>query len=138
MSPIPPQPGEVITRTPGRGHLFPASFLVMLALAGWTMQAGSGIAVSSTSSRLAHSQRAHFVMGTVFTIETYHSDEAEAEAAIEAAFGEIRRTDELMSHYRPESEISLLNREAAQHPVPVQPELLELLQLARQIGRAHV
>ena len=44
----------------------------------------------------------------------YGYDRVQMEAAAEAAFDEVRRLDEMLSNYRPESEWSQVNREAAQ------------------------
>ncbi len=44
------------------------------------------------------------------------------------SFQEIDRLDNLMSHYKPESELSMINREAFHQTVAVTPELFNLLQ----------
>ncbi len=67
-------------------------------------------------------------MGTRITVELYHDDDNAATAAISAVMTEMRRIDDAMSPYKPESELSLVNREAAQHPVPISAELFGLLQ----------
>ncbi len=69
--------------------------------------------------------QARYVMGTVWTVETRgpRSDEA-----IEGAFTEIRRLDALLSTYRPESELSRVNRSAAKGWVPVSSETYALLE----------
>jgi thiamine biosynthesis lipoprotein len=46
---------------------------------------------------------------------------------VDAAFDEVDRIDRLMSHYKPESPLSRLNREAARGPVTVGPELFGFL-----------
>ena len=48
-------------------------------------------------------------------------------AVVGAALDEIDRVDRLMSHYRRDSPLSRLNREAAIGPVAVEPELLDFL-----------
>ena len=67
------------------------------------------------------------IMGTRIAVEAWHEDAAAAEAAIDAVLAEMRRIDELMSHYRPESQLSRVNREAASGPVRVDPELARLI-----------
>ncbi|HEY7740340.1 MAG TPA: FAD:protein FMN transferase [Steroidobacteraceae bacterium] len=67
------------------------------------------------------------IMGTRIAVEAWHEDAAAAEAAIDAVLAEMRRIDELMSHYRPESQLSRVNREAAAGPVRVDPELAQLV-----------
>ena len=57
------------------------------------------------------------VMGTTFTITAYGEDQYRADAAIDDAFEEARRLDQMLSNYRPESEWSVVNREAASRPV---------------------
>ena len=52
---------------------------------------------------------------------------AKMEAASDEAFEEARRLDDLLSNYKPESEWSKVNREAADHPVAVSPELFDLI-----------
>ena len=43
-------------------------------------------------------------------------------------FEEIDQLDEQMSNYKPESELSAINRDAAQHDVTVSPQLFRLIQ----------
>jgi thiamine biosynthesis lipoprotein len=47
--------------------------------------------------------------------------------AAEAALDEVDRIDRLMSHYKSDSPLSRVNREAAQHPVAVDPELFDFI-----------
>jgi thiamine biosynthesis lipoprotein len=49
------------------------------------------------------------------------------EAAADAAFDEVRRLDDLLSNYKPESEWSEVNRRAAERPMKVSQELFRLL-----------
>ena len=52
-------------------------------------------------------------MGSTYTIDLYGTDRVQMEAAADAAFDEVRRLDELLSNYKPESEWSQVNRHAA-------------------------
>lgn len=65
----------------------------------------------------------HAAMGTIFSIYLYASTEREAQALAEAAFDEVDRVDALLSNYRPLSELSRINREAAQTPVVTDREM---------------
>lgn len=56
--------------------------------------------------------------------------------AAEAAFDEVHRLDALLSNYKPDSEWSRINREAASGPVAVSPELFHLLAACIQYSRA--
>jgi len=73
-----------------------------------------------------HSREAP-VMGTRIAVEVWHADPAAAAAAIDAVFAEVRRIDALMSHYKPESQLSRINREAAATAVAVDRELAALI-----------
>ena len=72
-------------------------------------------------------ERSTDAMGATFSIVLYGSDQASMNQAIDAAFDEAHRLDDLASNYKPASEWSRINREAAVHPVAVSPELLRLL-----------
>jgi thiamine biosynthesis lipoprotein len=66
-------------------------------------------------------------MGSAYSVAVYGFDRDAMSAAVEAAFDEVRRLDSMLSNYKPDSEWSAVNREAAVHPVPVSPELFRLL-----------
>jgi FAD:protein FMN transferase len=67
------------------------------------------------------------IMGTAIHVELWSDDRAAAECAIDAVIAEMHRIDALMSPYKEDSELSLINREAAQRPVRVCDELFTLL-----------
>jgi len=66
-------------------------------------------------------------MGSTFTVALYGDDRVKMEAAADAALDEVRRLDELLSNYKPDSEWSLVNKRAAARPERVSPELFRLL-----------
>jgi len=68
------------------------------------------------------------IMGTRIIVELYHDDDNVANGAISAVMDEMRRIDDAMSPLKPESELSLVNRTAAEHPVKITDELFGLLQ----------
>ncbi|HEY5102813.1 MAG TPA: FAD:protein FMN transferase [Steroidobacteraceae bacterium] len=70
------------------------------------------------------------IMGTRIRVELSTIDAAKGAAAIDAVMAEMHRIDELMSHYKPESELSQINLKAAEEPVPVDRELFDLLKLS--------
>jgi thiamine biosynthesis lipoprotein len=74
-------------------------------------------------------------MGSTYSIALYGTDRIRMEAAIDAAFEEVRRLDELLSNYKPESEWSQVNRDAARKPVQVSPELFRLLDACMNYSR---
>jgi len=66
-------------------------------------------------------------MGTAITVVAWGEDRFRLQSGVSAALEEARRLEELLSNYRPQSEWSEVNRNAAQRPVPVSKELLDLL-----------
>ncbi len=74
------------------------------------------------------------IMGTRIAVELWHEDASEAERAIEAVLGEMHRVDALMSHYKPESQLSQINARAALAPVAVDSELASLIERAGKLS----
>jgi thiamine biosynthesis lipoprotein len=91
-------------------------------------------------ARLFRHEGARLSMACAYTIVAYGPDRQALPSAVEAALDEVDRIDRLMSHYRPESPLSRLNREAAAAPAPVDPELFdflaECLRYSRESGGA--
>jgi thiamine biosynthesis lipoprotein len=84
-------------------------------------------AASAGIPALACHEESREVMGCTGTVRACGQDAAELPAIVGAALDEIDRVDRLMSHYRRDSPLSQLNREAANGPVRVEPELLDFL-----------
>ncbi len=66
-------------------------------------------------------------MACVYAIEAYGPDRDGLPRVLDEALDEVDRIDRLMSHYKPESPLSRINREASQHPVAVPAELFDFL-----------
>ncbi len=66
-------------------------------------------------------------MGSTATVRACGPDAEALPAIVGEALDEVDRIDRLMSHYRRDSPLSRLNREAADGPVAVEPELLDFL-----------
>ncbi len=79
-------------------------------------------------------EREAAIMGTRIAVEVWHEDAGRAEAAIDAVIAEMHRIDELMSHYKPESQLSRINRDAATAPVKVDAELAGLIARALEFS----
>jgi thiamine biosynthesis lipoprotein len=75
-------------------------------------------------------ERTESIMGTRIYVEAWSDAAAKGDDAIDAVMAEMRRIDELMSHYKPESQLSAINARAAQEPVQVDPELFDLIKLS--------
>jgi thiamine biosynthesis lipoprotein len=66
-------------------------------------------------------------MACEYAIEAYGQDAEALPRIVEEGFDEVDRIDRLMSHYKSASPLSRVNREAAQHPVAVDPELFDFI-----------
>jgi FAD:protein FMN transferase len=75
------------------------------------------------------------IMGTRIFVELWADDHQRGEDAIDAVMAEMRHIDDTMSVYKPTSEVSEVNRLAAQKPVKISPELFNLLTTALQYSR---
>ena len=74
-------------------------------------------------------------MGTVFEIAAYDQSPGHATEAIEKAFQEIVRLDDLLSDYKPDSALSTLNRSAHFHAEKVPLDLYQVIDQAVQFSR---
>ena len=75
------------------------------------------------------------VMGTRVSVQLWHPDEKRATEAIRAVMDEMWRIDQLMSPFREQSELSRINRHAAEGAMPISRELFDLLQKAVEFSR---
>lgn len=74
-------------------------------------------------------------MGSTYTVELYGTDRIAMEAAADAAFDEVHRLDNMLSNYKPDSELSQVNQRAAKGPVKVSPEFFQLLERCQEYSR---
>jgi len=75
------------------------------------------------------------IMGTRIVVELWSDDEAKGNQAVQAVLDEMRHVDAAMSTYKPTSELSLVNAQAAKKPVPVSQELFDLLQTSIEYSK---
>jgi thiamine biosynthesis lipoprotein len=71
--------------------------------------------------------REEAIMGTSIRVELWHEEPMTGEAALDAVMEEMHRIDRAMSPFKPESELSRVNREAAKAPVRISEEMFELV-----------
>jgi thiamine biosynthesis lipoprotein len=76
-----------------------------------------------------------YIMGTVFEIAAYDQSPEHAADAIEKAFNEIVRLDDLLSDYKPDSALSKLNRTAHFHDAEVPADLYRVIEQAVKFSR---
>jgi thiamine biosynthesis lipoprotein len=107
---------QKLTRTMCRGvfAVLAMSCLMQPARAEWVRRVTDGI------------------MGTRITVELWSEDDDKAQSAIDAVLDEMRHIDTTMSTYKPTSEVSLVNAQAADGPMRIGKELFDLLVTARQ------
>ncbi|MBE9516138.1 MAG: FAD:protein FMN transferase, partial [Proteobacteria bacterium] len=74
------------------------------------------------------------VMGTLIQLELWADDERQAGRLMAKVMDEMQRIDYLMSHYKPDSELSLLNKSAAKDWVVVSKELFGLIDQSLQLS----
>jgi FAD:protein FMN transferase len=79
--------------------------------------------------------REEAIMGTRVAVELWSEDAALAQRAMDAVIEEMRRTDELMSTYKPQSQLSQVNAHASARPVPVDAEIIEVVERALAMSR---
>jgi thiamine biosynthesis lipoprotein len=96
---------------------------------------GCLLGLLASEARAEWFQREEPIMGTKVAVELWADSAAAADGALTAAMAEMHRIDALMSHYKPDSQLSAINAGAANAPVQVDPELFDLLQKALDFSR---
>ena len=86
---------------------------------------------SAAPSAAAWMRREEHIMGTAISVELWAEDAHLGAAACAAVMQEMHRIDRRMCPHRPDSELSRINREAAQRPVPLGDEMFQLLERAQ-------
>jgi thiamine biosynthesis lipoprotein len=77
-------------------------------------------------------RRTSFALGSAVAMSVWHRDSASGEAALDAAFAELEQVENVMSLYRPDSQISRLNRDSVlRQPHPY---LVTVLEFASRIA----
>jgi len=92
--------------------------------------------VFATSPALIRVDGAVDAMGTSFSIVAYGEDRVRLQTAVAEGLEEARRLDEMLSNYKPDSEWSQMNRQAADGPFNATKELFELLSACVGYSRA--
>src|SRR5690242_16633064 len=85
---------------------------------------------------LLHVERSAPAMGATFSMEMYGRKTVVMQAAAEKALAEAARIDRMLSNYQPDSELSKVNKYAAEAPVKVSQELFDLLTACLAYSRA--
>ncbi len=86
---------------------------------------------SDPAASLSAHKRAWAIMGTTLEMTVYRPQQADAAADFDAAFAEIETIDRLMSLYRADSELSVLNGSAGGAEMSVSAQTREVLAASR-------
>jgi FAD:protein FMN transferase len=82
------------------------------------------------AARAAWQDRTEAIMGTRVYVQVWSEDAAKGNEAMDAVMAEMRRIDNLMSHYKPESQLSQINQRGNTEAVQVDKELFDLIKLS--------
>ncbi|MEO8118110.1 MAG: FAD:protein FMN transferase [Rhodoferax sp.] len=95
-----------------------------------------GLVVAPVQAKAGVHQSSQVLMGTRVDLTLQDDDGSTLPAAAHAAFAEMTRLADMMSRYRSTSVLSAINLMAGLRPVPVPPELMQVLLMARQAAQA--
>jgi thiamine biosynthesis lipoprotein len=115
------------------------SCIAKFAIAGAVLAPVITVAPIAAVVPVAQGQRvevADEVMGTTFSVVLYGQDRSHLERTARAAIAEAQRLDALLSNYKTDSELSRVNRLAADRPVSVSAELFTLLASCADYSRS--
>jgi thiamine biosynthesis lipoprotein len=73
------------------------------------------------------SSREQAIMGTAVRVELWSADRTAGESAIAAVMEQMHHIDETMSPFKPDSELSRINREASDRPVPLSAPMYDII-----------
>lgn len=100
----------------------PHKVMVCLAMA-WLV----GCVAVKPGVQPVFSKRAQMHMGTLVTLTVVAPDRSVGDRAMRTGFAEIKRLEQVLSTWRPDSELSRVNAEAGRRPVQVSQETLDLV-----------
>jgi len=107
-----------------------ARTLSLLALSLTPALTTPAVTAPGGAQALVRVEASRMSMACLYAIEAYGSDRERLTRLLEEALDEVDRIDRLMSHYKTDSPLSRLNRDAAGGPVTVDPELFDFLAAA--------
>jgi thiamine biosynthesis lipoprotein len=112
------------------GMVFVGCIVVLVCLWGVTrlavLRPGRPVSLDSGSRQ---------IMGTFARVVAVGKNSRQAKNCIDAAFEQLQLVNNLMSIYRPESEISLVNRDAYHSPVEVSESVFEVLRRSVEFSK---
>ncbi len=100
---------------------------IQVVSCGLVVALSVGCAALRSASPSVVSKRTQMHMGTLVTVTAVASDKSVGDRAVQEAFNEIKRLEQLLSTWRPDSELSRVNAEAGRQPVQVSRETVDLV-----------
>ena len=97
--------------------------------------AACGLACVATVVRAEWYEREAAIMGTRIEVQLWATDPDLAVRAIDAVMAEMHRTDQLMSTYKPESQLSQVNAHGFERAVKVDPDIVDVVATALEYSR---
>ncbi|MBM4169214.1 MAG: FAD:protein FMN transferase [Ignavibacteria bacterium] len=94
-----------------------------------------GSARSTAFPKAVSVERSFYTMGSIMTISAFGEERSHVNYALTNVYGEFQRLDRMMSLFRPDSELSAVNRSAGESAVTVSRELMEVVLQARYYHR---
>ena len=80
-------------------------------------------------------EREEAIMGTRIAVQLWSENPQQAVDAIDAVMADMHRTDELMSTYKPGSQLSQVNAHAYERPVQVDADIIDVVQKSIEYSR---
>lgn len=105
-------------------------FLIVFALAGCQSKAGEGKQISKSyniNTNMREYQKTEELLGTVITCKVYGEN---GDKGLEKAFERAGEIEAAMSARQEDSELSKINKEAAEHPVIISDDLYQVIEKA--------
>ena len=101
--------------------------LIVYIIVGLIVIAGVAIIHKKSSGLVDVDSGQRVLMGTFVRIIAVADNKTIAQKSIEAGFEKIKMVDDLMSTYKPQSEISAVNNDAFQNPVKISQPFMDVL-----------
>jgi len=90
---------------------------------------------AAPGARGAWYEREEAIMGTRVAVQLWATDPTLAERGIDAVMADMHRTDELMSTYKPGSQLSQVNAHAYERPVQVDADIIDVVEKSLEYSR---
>src|SRR5688500_2340720 len=114
----------------------PALCLACVALASVSSSPPASPVVSAFRRNLDRYEAVEPHMGTLVRVTVYTPDERTAKAAFRAAFDRIRDLDDILSDYKPDSELNRITKTAITRPLQVSEDLFAVLRASQELAEA--